>query len=139
MKNQKVLIAVSIIIILVSITTGIYLILNPKDKPEFKIEGIDTAENKEILKDTTVEELKITDISLLTREGISTFQAKITNPTNKEVNINTLYVIFYEEQKENKVPVLQNIKLVANDSTYINITSDTDLSKTTKIEYSIEK
>lgn len=138
MKNKKILIICLIIIILISIITNIYILSNKPVKDEPTIEGINKPENKEILKDASVEGLKITNISLLTRNGISSYKAEVTNITNSKIDINKLYIIFHEEEKENKTLALYNISIEPNEKAHINITSEKDLSKTTKITYTIE-
>ena len=139
MKNQKILIIGSVAVILISIIVIIYMVTNKEEKiPDYLIEGIKPIENQDILKDTTVDNLKIMNASLLTRDEISTFKAILSNETNEEIKINKLYVIFYNEVESNKNLVLQNAIVAPNDNIYINLTSEIDLSKTTKIEYVLE-
>ena len=138
MKNQKLLIVCLIIIILASVITNIYILSSKEEKEEFKIDGINIAENENILNDASVSNLDITNVSLLTSDGISSYTAEVTNNTNNEVNLEKLYVVFYEAELEIKVLALSNITLKPNDTTYINITSEADLSKTTEIKYITE-
>lgn len=139
MKNKKILIACLVVIILASVITIIYMLTNNKEEtPNSKIEDFETVQNDSILNDATVENLKITNVSLLTRDGISSFKAQVLNETSESINIDKLYVVFYENETENKILVLSGITIPANDKTYINMTSETDLSKTTKIEYILE-
>lgn len=140
MKNKKILIACLIIIVLASITTIIYIITtnNEEDTPDYLIEGIIPVANQDILKDTTVDNLNITKVSLLTREGVSSFKATVSNNKVETIKVNKLYAIFYTNEEEKKILVLSNVTIAPNDTTYINITSETDLSKTTKIEYILE-
>ena len=139
MKNKKILIACLVVIILASVITIIYMLTNNKEEtPDSKIEDFETVQNDSILNDATVENLKITNVSLLTRDGISSFKAQVLNETSESINIDKLYVVFYENETENKILVLSDITIPANDKTYINMTSESDLSKTTKIEYVLE-
>lgn len=137
-NKKKILIVCLVIVIIASIITNIYILSNKPEENTFKIDGIDTLDNQDILKDATIEGLKITNISLITREGISTYKATITNTTDKEIDINQLYVTFYEDKKENKILALMNTNLEPNASTNISITSESDLSGTTNIKYAIE-
>lgn len=140
MKNKKILLIIClVIIVLVLIITNIYIQPNKPKENQFNIEGIENVKNEEILKDTAIEELAITNISLLTRDGISTYKAIVTNTNTDKVNIDKLYVIFKEESQENKILALSNINLGPNSSTNITITSESDLSKITSIQYVIEK
>lgn len=138
MDKKKILLIGSIVIILASVIASIYIISTKEEEPEYTIDGIDLPENKNILKDSTVENLKITSASLLTRDGISTYTAQVSNNTETNIDIDSLYVVFYEGEKENKILALKDSTITANNKTYINITSETDLSKTTKIEYVLE-
>ena len=138
MDKKKILLIGSIIVIIVSVIASILLVMKKEPVNEFKIDGIDLPQNKEILKDTTIKELDITNVSLLIREGISSYSAKITNNTNKEIKIDNIYVTFIENEKENKILALKNRTLKPEEYTYIKITSESDLSKTTKIEYTLE-
>lgn len=139
MKNKKIIIIVCLaLVILLAIGVSIYILTNKPEENKFKIDGIDVAENKDILKDTTVENLEITNISLLIRDGISTYSAQINNPTENDIAIDKLYVTFYEDDKENKLLALSNASIKTKGKAYINVTSESDLSKTTKITYSIE-
>ena len=139
MKNKKVLIICLIIIILVSIIANIYILSNKPEKDLPTIDGIKIPEYKDILKETEIEGLKITNISLLTRDGMSSYKAEVTNNTDIKKEINKLYVVFHEEDNENKILALYNVSIESNEKTYINITSEKDLSKTTKITYVIEE
>lgn len=139
MDKKKILIICLITIIVVSIITNVYILLNRPTENKFQIDGINTAENKDILKDAELEGFKITNASLLTRDGISTYKAQITNNSDETLTISKLYVNFYENDTENKTLGLANVTLKPGNTTYINITSETDLTKTTKITYTIEK
>lgn len=142
MKNKKlILIVCLIIIILVSIITCIYIFANREEAETSSglIDGIGIAKNKDILKDTKVEELQITNVSLFVREGITSYSALVTNNTDKNIDINKLYVIFHENGEERKILALSNIQIKPTEEQYISITSEKDLSNTEKIEYVIEK
>ena len=139
MDKKKVTLIVSILVIVLSVALSILIMTNKEEeKTSNTIEGITIPETKDILKDSTVENLKITNVSLLTREGKSTYKAEVVNETNEDISIDSLYVIFYEGENIKKIPALKYSKVKANDKTYISISLETDMSKTTKIEYIIE-
>ena len=137
-KKNKIILIVSIIIILASILFSILMLTKKDEEEPFTIEGINLPENKDILKDAKVNELDITDISLLTREGISSYKATISNNTDKDINISNLYAVFYQDTEEIKILALKDAVIKSNNSTFISISSETDLSNITKIEYVIE-
>jgi len=139
MNKKKILIIGSIIAIMLSIALIIYVTTKPKDTPiDNQIEGITLPTNKNILKDVTINNLKITNISIMKRDNISTYKATVTNETQVDIKINKLHVIFYEGDNENKVLALSETTLAPNNKMYINITSENDLTKVTKINYVIE-
>ena len=139
MENKnKIIIVVSIIVIISSVAVSLLMLTKEEQKEPLTIEGINLPENKDILKDSKVDELDITEVSLLTREEISSYKAKVSNSTNEDITINKLYVVFYLPKETIKIPALSNITIKSNNNTYINISSETDLSKTTKIEYVME-
>jgi hypothetical protein len=136
MDKKKLLVIIAIITIAIAI--GVIIINKDNKEEEFKIDGIDLPTNKEILKDANVDNLKITNISLLTRDGISTYKATILNNTENDIKINILYIIFYENEIEHKAVALYDTEIQTKGEKYINITSDKDLSNITKIEYVLE-
>jgi len=137
-KKKIILIICLIVIILASIITNIYLLKNNKEDNELKIDGITTTQNEEILKDTKVDKLDITNVSLLNKDGTSIYKAKVSNNTNEDIKIEKLYVIFYENKTEKKIIGLINITIKANSNTFINISSPDDLTKSTDIKYVLE-
>ena len=136
MDKKKLLVIIAIITIAIAI--GVIIINKDNKEEDFKIDGIDLPTNKEILKDANVDNLKITNISLLTRDGISTYKATILNNTENDIKINILYIIFYENEIEHKAVALYDTEIQTKGEKYINITSDKDLSNITKIEYVLE-
>ena len=138
MDKKKILITGSIVAVILSVAVIIYVASKPKEEPEFTIDGINLPTNKDILKDTTIENLDITNTSLIIRNGRSNFQATISNKTDKDIKINKLYVIFREEDKENKILALYDSLVSPGEDSYINITSEKDLTNTSRIEYVIE-
>ena len=139
MDKKKIIAIISLIVIIVaSIITNIYILSNQDEKEEFEIDGITMVENKEILKDSKVLGLDITDVSLFNKNGTSIYKAKIVNDTNEDINVDKLYVVFYENDIENKKIGLSNAKISAGGEVYISISSPEDLTKSTKIEYVLE-
>ena len=91
MDKKKIIAIVSLIVIIVaSIITNIYILSNQEEEEEFKIDGITAVENKEILNDSKVLGLDITDVSLFNKNGTSIYRAKIVNNTNEDINIDKL-------------------------------------------------
>ena len=138
-KKRVILIAVAIIAFIGSIVF-IILTINREDKQEeFKIEGIDFTKNENILKDTKVDTLDITNQILYNKNEVSTFSAIIKNNNNTDYTIKELYAIFSINKETQKVLVAKNMKIKSQDEQIINITFDQDMLKTTKIEYELAK
>ena len=139
MDKKKIIVIISlIVIILASIITNIYILSNQKPDEEFKIEGITETKNKEILKNTKVNNLDITNVSLLNNDGTTIYRAKISNNTNEDITIDKLYIVFIENEKETKMLGLSSSKIKTKGSAYINISSLDDLTNSTDIKYVIE-
>lgn len=140
MKKKILITIILVVVILVAVVANIYILSGKKgiDENVLEVDGIKLVKDKSILKDTKVDDLYITDISLTTRDNVSTYYAVIKNNTKKNIYIDKIYVVFFEENIENKILASSSVKLVAGNSTTLNIVSESDLSKTTKIEYVIE-
>ena len=87
--NIKKIILISIIVIafIVSIVFIFLTVNTKKENKEFKINGIEVTKNKDILKDTKIEDLDITNQILYNRDNQSTFSAIIINNTENDCNI----------------------------------------------------
>ena len=139
MDKKKLIIIGSVIAIIVSVVAIIFLVTKKDTEGEYKIDGIDLPTNKDILKDVTIDNnIDITNISLLTRDGMSSYKATIKNTSDKDIKIKSLYVIFYEKDVEHKTLALYDTNLISQKEQYISIKSEIDLSNTTKIEYVLE-
>lgn len=139
MKN-KILIAVSSLIILLSIIAIIFIIKDSKKEPEeFKIDSLDVLDDKELLKDTKYDTLDITNQVLSTRNNISTYNAILENNTESDYKIDSLYVVFTTDKEEIESLALSDTLVKANQSVVINISFDKDISKTTKIAFKNSK
>ena len=69
MDKKKVITIISIVVIILSAVLSIIIITNKQkeETPSNVIEGITLPESTDILNDVTVENLKITNVSLLTK------------------------------------------------------------------------
>lgn len=139
MDKKKILIGCFALIILASIGASIYIVSkDEKKESEFQIDGMDLPENKEILQDSTVGDLKVTDVSIIFRDDMSNFKALVTNDTAKDIYVDKLYVVFYEGNQESRTMLLYDITIPSSTGTHVDITSEKDLTKVTKIEYVLE-
>lgn len=139
--DYKKIILISIIVLAISgtITFLVLTFNNNEEKEEFKIEGIDIASNKDILKDTKVDTLEVTNQVLYNRDNMSNYSAIIKNDNTTDYNIKSLYVVFTVNDETIKMLATEDSTIKANNQKIINISFDKDILSTTKIEFIIEK
>ncbi len=138
MNKQKIIIIVLILVILGCLTASIIMIKNnPKNQNE--LDNFNNIDNQEVLKNTEVEGLTISNQILSVDESMSTYKAIIANTTDKSVSLKKLYITFTKEQDEFEVIALSNISLDINEEKIINVSVDRNLKDVKKIDYRIEK
>lgn len=139
--DYKKIILISIIVLAISgtITFLVLTFNNNEEKKEFKIEGIDIASNKDILKDTKVDTLEVTNQVLYNRDNMSNYSAIIKNDNTTDYNIKSLYVVFTVNDETIKMLATEDSTIKANNQKNINISFDKDILSTTKIEFIMEK
>lgn len=139
--DYKKIILISIIVLAISgtITFLVLTFNNNEEKEEFKIEGIDIASNKDILKDTKVDTLEVTNQVLYNRDNMSNYSAIIKNDNTTDYNIKSLYVVFTVNDEIIKMLATEDSTIKANNQKIINISFDKDILSTTKIEFIMEK
>ena len=131
MDRKRILFIVGIILIII---LGIIAINISKNK---KTEEKDNL-NENLLKDTTVENLTITNQTVNAKEGSSNYIAFVTNNSNVNYQINKLYVIFTVDNKEIKALLLYDMTLSPGDSIPVSVTVDEDITKATNVTYRYE-
>lgn len=137
MKN-KIIIAGLIIIILGSIGANVFILANNDEVENKQDDGFDIIQNEDIAKNAKVDNLDITNVKIVTKNGISTYKATVTNNTKNDVSLDKLYVVFYQDKIENKILATTDLMLKPNESKEIKILSEEELNHSTKIEYVIE-
>ena len=134
MDKKKILFAFGIILIvilgLVAITIG---------RKNAKIKEVDDNINNNVLKDATVESFTITDQSVITRDGLSTYMANLTNNTKEKKHIDYLHITFTIDSETIDVIASRNTDVNPEAKLPIMISFDRDISKATKITYKITK
>jgi len=136
-KKQNTILVISIIVIIICAIISITTIIksNNNEQPE---KNDSDAVHKEILKDTTVGNLAITNAKLTVNSEVSNFTAVVTNNTNTDYHIGTLYVTFTNNDNASKIPALQDITLKPGEYEMITLSLDSDVSETTIIDYTLE-
>lgn len=95
--------------------------------------------NKNVLKDTTMENFTITDQSVITRDGLSTYMANLTNNTKEKKHIDYLHIVFTIDDETIDVIASKNSDVDPEGKLPIMISFDRDISKATKVTYKITK
>ena len=134
MDKKKILFIVGTILIvilgLVAITIG---------RKNVKEKEVDDNINNNVLKDTTVESFIITDQSVITRDGLSTYMANLTNTAKEKKHIDYLHIIFTIDGDVVDVIASRNIDVNSEAKLPIMISFDRDVSKASKVTYAITK
>ena len=129
MDKKKLLFIIGIILIVI---LGIIAINMSKKSKELEV--IDEL-NENILKDTIIDNISITDQSVITRNGLSTFMANVTNKGNDTIHVDNLYIVFTIDGEEIEALAISNSDIDSNQIVPINLVFDRDISKATKVDY----
>lgn len=136
MNKKKIFLIIALIIIIAAgLVASSYILLNKDDNETKKIDGIDIITGNDILKDKEIDNLTITNQSIIIRNDISVYQATLVNNSNSLIDINNLYIIFKTDNNNIKSLALLNNKLLSNESKSISVVLDTKLDNLTGIEY----
>jgi len=137
-KKQNIILVASIIIIIICAIISITTIV--KNNKNEQVEKNDSdAIHKEVLKDNIVDNLTISNAKITVNNDVSNFTAIVTNNTSDDYHFNTLYVTFTTNNITSKISALQDITLKPGEYETIILTLDSDVSETTKIDYTIER
>ena len=139
MDKKKIILIIAPIVILGAIIFTTITIINNNKKEKNEVDKIDVIKTKTNLDDINVDKLKVTNQALLKRNDISYYNANVVNNSNADYHIDYLYVTFTIENETKKVLALYDTTIKANEKTNVSITFDSDISKVSKISYSIEK
>lgn len=139
--NKRIVLIVIAVIAFIGAIIFAIMTINKSNKKaeEFKIDGIDIIKNKDILKDTKVDTLDITNQVLYNKNDSSSFSAIINNNNDTDYYIKELYVVFNIGEEKKKILVTRDTTIKANDKKVIDISFDSDMLNVTKIDYMIEK
>ena len=105
MDKKKILFILGIILIVI---LGIVAInLGKKTKEPESTDKL----NENILKNTTVESLSITDQSVITRDGVSTYMCNITNSGTETKHIDNLFLVFTIDGEEIEALAVKDVDI----------------------------
>ena len=129
MDKKKLLFIVGIILIVI---LGIIAInISKKNKEPEVIDEL----NENVLKDTVIDGISITDQSVITRDGLSTFMANVTNKGSDTIHIDNLYIFFTIDGEKIEALAMSNEDINANQTVPISLVFDRDISKATAVDY----
>lgn len=125
-----------ILTILLVITTGCGC--NNKD---IKQPNISVNTEKDVIKDQTVDGIKMTNTSLTTINGVSTLITKVTNDTTTDYELKE-YKIIIKDEKGNviaTIPGYVGTIIKAGETRTIDTDTNADLTGAKSIEYEVNK
>lgn len=135
--NRKIIILLAIFCFL---TVGCGSKKIKKDKKMEKEIGFNV--NFNIGKEQTVDNLKITDASLLLyNDGNTKYQANVTNESDSEVELKYIEIKFFDKDDKELDTFIGYIgsKLMMDESREMTCNKGTDLSQAVRVEYKIIK
>lgn len=135
-KNKIILLTISGILI-IGLVVFVIILKNNKVNPDNKIEGVNSVKINEVIKDQTVGNLKISNVSLLVINGETNFRALVSNE-GEDSQIDNLYIHFTGDNLDYKFLGLSNTYLKNGESVEIRLNIDDDLSNATSVKYLLE-
>lgn len=106
--------------------------------PEQLEEELHLNTSSDVVKEQTIDGINFKGVTLLIEEGISKFSCKIENPSDEARVVGNISFTFKDEAGNviytQKYPV---DVLAKNETTSISFSTDLNLSKATKLEYSL--
>ncbi len=109
-----------------------------KDKTEPKV-NVNT--NKGVIEDKKVDSIEFTKTSLVTVDGVSTLETKVTNNTKEDYQLNAYKIIFKDKDGKEiySMPGYVGTKIKAGETKYIKSTTNYDVSSAYSVEYEVKK
>lgn len=129
-----------ITLILFSTVCGCNKEENKKENKKEETENV-INNNEGVINDQNYDGLDITNTSLVTEDGISTFITSITNNNDSDYYVNEL-VITIKDADGNVIktlPAYVGSTIASGQTRMVNVNIDADLSKAEKVEYSVTK
>ena len=117
-----------------------FMLVGCKNKTENKKEKVKEINltNESITKEQIVDGIKISDIEMKVVDGMTTFNAKATNTTKENIDVETIKIIVQDEKEKEIVTLTGYIgSLKVDESKKIINSTDIDLSKAKSIKYEI--
>ena len=135
-KNKKIIVPICLIIIVLCI----FLTTNNLHKVNNVTTNKDFISNNALNKTYELENIKIYDLNVYVKDGISKLTGKVENTSNEIVNINNLYITI-EDNKKNILAnniLLNNKQIESGKYIDISFTIDTDLTKLKTISFILD-
>ena len=97
--------------------------------------------SKNVIKDQTIDGIKISDVDLSVTDGASTYTAKVTNTTKKDIAVEDIDIIVKDKDGNQLVQLLGYVggTIKPDDSKPITSSTDADLKKADSITYKINR
>ena len=107
-----------------------------KKKPDIKV---NTEEN--VVKDQEVEGIQMTNASMITEDGLTTFQTKVTNNTGSDYTLNEYNIIVKDKEGNiiKTIPGYVGSTIKVGETKELKSTTNADMSKAYSVEYEVIK
>ncbi len=104
-KNKKIMIIIGLLIILV-IAIIIFIPKGGKKVAKVQDNGIYAHTEEGIIKEEEYEGIKFSNISMLTKDGYTTFTADVTNATDQDITKERLHIVMKDEEGKEVIKYL---------------------------------
>ena len=135
-KKQKIILITSIIVIIACTIISIKIIF--KNNTNSSTNSKYDINNAKILKDTKIDNLSVTNANITINDDVSNYTAIITNESENNYYIKSLYIAYTIDGLEHKLLVLMDTTLSPKEKQKISAAIDTNIKDITKIDYIIE-
>ncbi len=138
MKKRIIIIVLAIVLIIGTLI--VVAKINGKNTTE-KEDKVIINNEKDVIKDQEIDGLKLTNTSLIYENGISKLETTVENNTGSDYNL-VEFSIIVKDENDKEIIVLPGYvgETIKNgEIKKINSSTDMDLSKAKKIEYSVKK
>ncbi len=146
MNKKKIIAIIVIILVLILVVTGAILLVNHNNNLEKKstIEKKNTIEaitEKDIIKNESVNGLEFSNTTLIKENGQYTMQMDVTNPSNEEIDLEEVNIIFKDKDNNEIVSLLGYIgtPMKVNETRTVTSYTRNDLSKAKSKTIEIKK
>lgn len=135
---KKIIMMSFTVLLIVGLVTG----CGCKKKEKVKVkEEIKVNTNKDVIKNQEVDGIKMTNTSMVTKNGLTKLVTSVTNDTDKDYKLDEYMIIIKDKDGKEivKIPGYVGDTIKSGETRTINSSVDIDLSNAASIEYEVKK